>query len=77
MEADWKSIVKEGNPLTEGEYLVTIVTESGRYDTQIGMWQREYWNFDKSVVVAYVPKPKPYPWSLFKGDMEGINSIQN
>ena len=53
MEIDWKSVAREGNPLTEGDYFVTIITESGKYDTQIGTWQRGYWIFETSVVIAY------------------------
>ncbi len=75
METSWKSVAKDGNPVTDGEYLVTAITESGKYDTKIGEWQRGYWNFDTSIVIAYAAKSKPYQWSLFKRDMEGIKYI--
>lgn len=75
METSWKSVAKDGNPVTDGEYLVTAITESGKYDTKIGEWQRGYWNFDTSIVIAYAAKSKPYQWSLFKSDMEGIKYI--
>ena len=73
METSWKSVAKDGNPVTDGEYLVTAITESGKYDTKIGEWQRGYWNFDTSIVIAYAAKPKPYQWSLFKRELEGIS----
>lgn len=68
---EWNFIPTDGNPKESGMYLVTYIDRAGNYDVSIKRWQDSWW-MDNSVVIAWKEKPKPFPWSSFKHQMNEV-----
>ena len=49
MEIDWKSVAREGNPLTEGDYFVTIINASAFKKNKTEVHGKEAIGFLKQV----------------------------
>ena len=73
MEPNWISVIKNGNPKEDGEYLVTFIDSShGMPKVTIRRWQTDRWWFDGkySIVLAYTDVPAPY--DNYRFDMESL-----
>lgn len=73
MGIDWVSVIKNGNPKEDGEYLVTYIDYgSGNPRVTVKRWQTDKWWFDGkyAIVLAYADLPKPY--EEYRRDMESL-----
>ena len=72
MEIKWISVIKNGNPKENGEYLVTYISSTSKPKVTVCRWQKDRWWFDgkDTVVVAYADIPKPY--EHYRYDMESL-----
>lgn len=69
---NWISVIKNGNPKEDGEYLVTYISAMGGPRVAIQRFQSGKWWFDGpyTIVVAYTDTPKPY--DNYRNDMESL-----
>lgn len=72
MEINWISVIKNGNPKEDGEYLATYVPYSGGPKVAIQRFQSGKWWFDGlyTIVVAYADVPVPY--DNYRNDIESL-----
>ena len=72
MEINWISVIKNGNPKEDGEYLVTYIGGTGSPKVTVQRWQTDRWWFDgkNTIVVAYAVIPKPY--DNYRQDIESL-----
>ena len=72
MKINWISVIKNGNPKEDGEYLVTYIPYSGGPKVTIQRFQNGKWWFDGlyTIVVAYADVPKPY--GNYRHDIESL-----
>ena len=72
MEIDWISVIKNGNPKEEGEYLVTYIDGVSRPKVTVTRWSGKSWWFDGqyTIVVAYSKLPKLY--DNYRHDIESL-----
>lgn len=68
---EWNFIPIDGNPKKNDDYLVTYIDRNGNYDVSIRRWQNAWW-LDNGVPIAWREKPKPFPWSSFKNQMNTV-----
>ena len=72
MEINWISVIKNGNPKEEGDYLVTYIDGVSKPKVTVKRWSGKGWWFDGqyTIVVAYAETPKPY--DNYRCDMESL-----
>jgi hypothetical protein len=72
MGTNWISVIKNGNPKEDGEYLVTYIDGTGSPKVTIKRWQTDRWWFDGkyTIVVAYADVPTSY--DNYRNDMESL-----
>ena len=72
MEINWISVIKNGNPKEDGEYLVTYIDGVSNPKVTVKRWQTDRWWFDGkyTIVLAYADIPKPY--DNYRNDMESL-----
>lgn len=72
MDINWTSVIKNGNPKEDGDYLVTYMNAAGSPKVTIERWQSGKWWFDGlfTIVLAYADVPMPY--DNFRNDIESL-----
>lgn len=72
MEINWISVIKNGNPKKDDDYLVTYIDRTGGPKVTIKRYQSHKWWFDGeyTIVVAYAEVPKAYDG--YRNDIESL-----